>query len=180
MRVHLRRRFQRLTYALCNPPCIEPYLGELFLAAGVRDQAIGHAQAADLICRKLMQHGGRGATLRLGSGKAAMSLRARGKHRFGEGAKLNGSAARPRLPRQPRPQFAVRLVDIQWGEWRKLATPHKRPVREQPDGTLPGTGVCRHDPWGLDSIAIRKSRNTRNTRNTRTTPSRPSARPGCS
>ena len=36
-----------------------------------------------------MQHGGRGATLRIGSGKDAMSIRARGKHRFGEGAKPN-------------------------------------------------------------------------------------------
>ena len=31
---------------------------------------------------KLMQHGSRGATLRLGSGKQAMMIRARGKHRF--------------------------------------------------------------------------------------------------
>ncbi|WP_311767643.1 transposase [Burkholderia sp. Bp8998] len=38
---------------------------------------------------KLMQHGGRGATLRIGSGKAAMSIRARGQHRFGNGAKPN-------------------------------------------------------------------------------------------
>jgi len=38
---------------------------------------------------KLMQHGGRGATLRLGSGKDAMLLRARGKHRFGGEAKPN-------------------------------------------------------------------------------------------
>ncbi len=30
---------------------------------------------------KLMQHGGSGATLRIGSGKEAMSLRARGRHR---------------------------------------------------------------------------------------------------
>ncbi len=38
---------------------------------------------------KLMQHEGRGATLRLGCGKAAMSLRARGQHRFGDDAKPN-------------------------------------------------------------------------------------------
>ncbi|WP_442794085.1 RNA-guided endonuclease InsQ/TnpB family protein [Paraburkholderia sp. HD33-4] len=38
---------------------------------------------------KLMQHGGRGATLRIGSGKHAMSIRARGQHRFGEGARAN-------------------------------------------------------------------------------------------
>ncbi|MGF6658566.1 putative transposase [Paraburkholderia atlantica] len=38
---------------------------------------------------KLMQHGGRGATLRVGSGKDAMSIRARGQHRFGDGAKPN-------------------------------------------------------------------------------------------
>ncbi|WP_031405250.1 RNA-guided endonuclease TnpB family protein [Thiomonas sp. FB-Cd] len=38
---------------------------------------------------KLMQHGGRGATLRLGSGDAAMSIRARGLHRFGDQAKPN-------------------------------------------------------------------------------------------
>jgi putative transposase len=38
---------------------------------------------------KIMQHGGRGATLRLGSGKDAMSIRARGRHRFGDGAKPN-------------------------------------------------------------------------------------------
>ncbi len=36
-----------------------------------------------------MQHGGRGATLRLGSGEAAMSIRARGRHRFGDQAKPN-------------------------------------------------------------------------------------------
>jgi putative transposase len=33
---------------------------------------------------KLIQHGPRGGTLRLGSGKSAMSLRVRGKHRFAE------------------------------------------------------------------------------------------------
>ncbi len=38
---------------------------------------------------KLMEHGGRGATLRLGSGEAAMSIRARGQHRFGIDAKPN-------------------------------------------------------------------------------------------
>nr|WP_255333846.1 transposase [Thiomonas sp. FB-Cd] len=38
---------------------------------------------------KLMQHGGRGATLRIGSGEAAMSIRARGRHRFGDQAKPN-------------------------------------------------------------------------------------------
>jgi len=38
---------------------------------------------------KLLQLGGRGATLRIGSGKHAMSIRARGKHRFGDGAKPN-------------------------------------------------------------------------------------------
>ncbi|MGX7004323.1 RNA-guided endonuclease InsQ/TnpB family protein [Caballeronia sp. KNU42] len=38
---------------------------------------------------KLMQHGGRGATLRIGTGKHAMSIRARGQHRFGAGAKPN-------------------------------------------------------------------------------------------
>ena len=36
---------------------------------------------------KIMQHGGSGATLRLGSGDAAMSIRARGRHRFGPDAK---------------------------------------------------------------------------------------------
>jgi putative transposase len=35
---------------------------------------------------KLMQHGTRGATLRIGSGKGAMVIRARGRHRFGPGA----------------------------------------------------------------------------------------------
>jgi putative transposase len=38
---------------------------------------------------KLMQHGQRGATLRLGSGEAAMSIRARGRHRFGPDARPN-------------------------------------------------------------------------------------------
>ena len=38
---------------------------------------------------KLMEHGGSGATLRLGSGKAAMSIRARGRHRFGDDAQPN-------------------------------------------------------------------------------------------
>ena len=36
-----------------------------------------------------MQHGGSGATLRIGSGKEAMSLRAHGRHRFGPDAKPN-------------------------------------------------------------------------------------------
>jgi len=38
---------------------------------------------------KLAQNGTRGATIRLGSGKDAMSIRARGRHRFGDGAKPN-------------------------------------------------------------------------------------------
>lgn len=38
---------------------------------------------------KLLQHGGRGATIRLGSGKDAMMIRARGQHRFGIDAKPN-------------------------------------------------------------------------------------------
>src|ERR1700675_778262 len=38
---------------------------------------------------KLMQCGTRGATIRIGSGKDAMSIRARGRHRFGDGAKPN-------------------------------------------------------------------------------------------
>ena len=38
---------------------------------------------------KLVQNGKRGATIRLGSGKDAMSIRARGQHRFGDGAKPN-------------------------------------------------------------------------------------------
>lgn len=38
---------------------------------------------------KLLQHGGRGATLRIGSGKDALMLRARGQHRFGGEAKPN-------------------------------------------------------------------------------------------
>ena len=38
---------------------------------------------------KLLQHGTRGATLRLGSGKHAMMLRARGRHRFGPEAVPN-------------------------------------------------------------------------------------------
>ncbi|WP_031408657.1 RNA-guided endonuclease TnpB family protein [Thiomonas sp. FB-Cd] len=38
---------------------------------------------------KLMQHGGRGATLRIGSGDTALSIRARGQHRFGGDAKPN-------------------------------------------------------------------------------------------
>ena len=38
---------------------------------------------------KLMQHGGSGATLRLGSGKEALSIRARGRHRFGPDAVPN-------------------------------------------------------------------------------------------
>ena len=36
-----------------------------------------------------MQHGDSGATLRIGSGKEAMSLRARGRHRFGPNARPN-------------------------------------------------------------------------------------------
>ncbi|MFN7220534.1 MAG: RNA-guided endonuclease InsQ/TnpB family protein [Burkholderiales bacterium] len=35
---------------------------------------------------KLLQHGKRGPTLRIGSGKQAMMIRLRGKHRFGDGA----------------------------------------------------------------------------------------------
>src|ERR1700736_3697266 len=38
---------------------------------------------------KLAQNGTRGATIRLGSGQDAMSIRARGQHRFGDGAKPN-------------------------------------------------------------------------------------------
>jgi putative transposase len=38
---------------------------------------------------KLMQSGARGATIRVGSGKQAMSIRARGRHRFGESVKPN-------------------------------------------------------------------------------------------
>ena len=38
---------------------------------------------------RLMQHGKSGATLRIGSGKEAMSIRARGRHRFGDQAKPN-------------------------------------------------------------------------------------------
>ncbi|MFN7570506.1 MAG: RNA-guided endonuclease InsQ/TnpB family protein [Betaproteobacteria bacterium] len=38
---------------------------------------------------KLMQLGRRGATLRIGSGKEAMSIRARGQHRLGDGARPN-------------------------------------------------------------------------------------------
>jgi len=38
---------------------------------------------------QLMQSGTRGATIRLGSGKDAMSIRARGQHRFGDGARPN-------------------------------------------------------------------------------------------
>jgi len=38
---------------------------------------------------KLAPNGARGATLRLGSGEDAMSIRARGQHRFGDGAKPN-------------------------------------------------------------------------------------------
>ena len=38
---------------------------------------------------KLMQHGKSGATLRIGSGKEAMSIRARGRHRFGSDAQPN-------------------------------------------------------------------------------------------
>ncbi len=38
---------------------------------------------------KLLGHGGRGGTLRIGSGKEALMLRARGQHRFGEEAKPN-------------------------------------------------------------------------------------------
>jgi putative transposase len=38
---------------------------------------------------KLLQHGKRGGTLRMGSGKDAMMIRLRGKHRFGDGAKPN-------------------------------------------------------------------------------------------
>lgn len=38
---------------------------------------------------KLMQNGKRGGSLRIGSGKDAMSIRARGRHRFGEGAQPN-------------------------------------------------------------------------------------------
>ena len=36
-----------------------------------------------------MAHGSSGATLRLGSGKEAMSIRARGRHRFGDRARPN-------------------------------------------------------------------------------------------
>src|SRR6202795_4561180 len=38
---------------------------------------------------KLAQIGTRAATIRIGSGKDAISIRARGQHRFGEGAKAN-------------------------------------------------------------------------------------------
>lgn len=38
---------------------------------------------------KLMQHGASGATLRLGSGRDALSIRARGRHRFGDQAQPN-------------------------------------------------------------------------------------------
>jgi hypothetical protein len=38
---------------------------------------------------KLTHSGTRGATIRIGSGKDAMSIRARGRHRFGEGARPN-------------------------------------------------------------------------------------------
>lgn len=38
---------------------------------------------------KFMAHHQRGGTLRVGSGKQAMSIRVRGRHRFGEGAKPN-------------------------------------------------------------------------------------------
>lgn len=38
---------------------------------------------------KLMQCGTRGATIRVGSGKDVMPIRARGRHRFGDGAKPN-------------------------------------------------------------------------------------------
>jgi putative transposase len=38
---------------------------------------------------KLLQHGSRGGTLRIGSGKEAMMIRLRGKHRFGDGAAPN-------------------------------------------------------------------------------------------
>ena len=38
---------------------------------------------------KLAQNGTRAATIRIGSGQDAMSIRARGQHRFGEGAKPN-------------------------------------------------------------------------------------------
>ncbi|WP_321912984.1 transposase [Paraburkholderia sp. J11-2] len=38
---------------------------------------------------KILQHGGRGATLRIGSGRSAMSIRARGKHRFGDSTRPN-------------------------------------------------------------------------------------------
>ncbi len=39
--------------------------------------------------RKLPQLGTRGATLRIGSGTDAIPVRARGRHRFGEGARTN-------------------------------------------------------------------------------------------
>jgi len=38
---------------------------------------------------KLIKHGSRGGTLRIGSGKEAMMIRLRGKHRFGDGAAPN-------------------------------------------------------------------------------------------
>jgi hypothetical protein len=38
---------------------------------------------------KLTHSGTRGATIRIGSGKDALSIRARGRHRFGEGARPN-------------------------------------------------------------------------------------------
>jgi putative transposase len=38
---------------------------------------------------KLLQHGARGGTLRIGSGKDAMMIRVRGRHRFGDGAVPN-------------------------------------------------------------------------------------------
>ncbi|MDE2255921.1 MAG: transposase, partial [Betaproteobacteria bacterium] len=41
---------------------------------------------------KLMQHGKSGATLRIGSGKEALSIRARGRHRFGPDAQPNDIA----------------------------------------------------------------------------------------
>lgn len=38
---------------------------------------------------KIQRHGSRGATLRIGSGKSAMAIRARGRHRFGDSIKPN-------------------------------------------------------------------------------------------
>ena len=66
-----------------------------------------------------MQHGGSGATLRLGSGKEAMSIRARGRHRFGPDAKPN--------------DITLTRRNGQWFVWVTLRVPDEACARQRTD-----------------------------------------------